>query len=412
MDKTERVFQATNVHQLVEQLSEKLQKATIIENKNFELIAYSSPNAFSFDLIQQKTILSKRCPLFIIERLKKEGIIEQLKWEEQPIRIPDIEDIGFYQRIGVSLKHHNILRGYLWIYEADEIINEADFLLLSKIAPLLGKLLYEEQSIIKNDVQTVIWKLLNDEFLNEAEILQATNKVSYSVPDRFTVIVASVKETEYLNILEKIKDIFIQEEMGYYLGMGTEIVGIINGTKQNRVAEKVTQVQELIEKALTKPEKKAVYIGSGNEYSKISHIRKSYLEALEVIETMVFLNVDTLSCAFEELGLFRYLKLMYKKNISEQYRNEKIVKIMKKDAENNSELLKTLWCFIKNNCRVGKTAEQLFIHPNTLNYRIKQISELTSINFENVHERGELYFQLIALYHIPDYYEYYRKQFQ
>ncbi|MEI3606227.1 helix-turn-helix domain-containing protein [Pseudogracilibacillus sp. SE30717A] len=411
MDITEKVFQSTNVHQLVEQLSKKLQKATIIENKNFELIAYSSPNEFSFDPIQQKTILSKRCPLFIIERLKKEGIIDRLKWEDQPIRLQAIEDIGFYQRIVVSLKYHNIIRGYLWIYEADELLNEEDFALLSKIAPYLGKLLFEEQSIIENDVQTVIWKLLNDEFLNEAEMHQATNKVSYTVPDQFTVLVTSIIETEYLNILEKIKEIFIQEEIGYYLGKGTEIVGIIDGTKHHPASDKVIRIQERIEKTLTKQEQNAVFIGSGKEYSKISQIRKSYLEALEVIETMVFLDVDKLSSTFEELGLFRYLKLMYKKNISEQYRNEKIVKIMKKDAENNSELLKTLWCFIKNNCRVGKTAEQLFIHPNTLNYRIKQITELTAIDFGNVHERAELYFQLIALHYIPDYYEFYRKQF-
>src|SRR5690606_34337108 len=120
---------------------------------------------------------------------------------------------------------------------------------------------------------------------------------------------------------------------------------------------------------------------------------------------------DALPISFDELGMYRYIKLMYKKNVSENYRNEKIVKIMKKDAENNSELLKTLWYYIKNNCRVGKTAEMLFIHPNTLNYRVKQIVELTNINFDNIHERAELYSQLIALNHIPDYYEFYRRQF-
>ena len=69
MDLTEKVFQANNVHQLVERLSDLLQKGVIVENRDFELIAYSSPNEFSFDPVQQKTILSNRCPLFIIELL-------------------------------------------------------------------------------------------------------------------------------------------------------------------------------------------------------------------------------------------------------------------------------------------------------------------------------------------------------
>ena len=411
MDLTEKVFQANNVHQLVERLSDLLQKGVIVENRDFELIAYSSPNEFSFDPVQQKTILSKRCPLFIIERLKKEGIIDRLKWEERPLRLPAIEDIGFYQRIVVSLKHHNIIRGYLWIYEADETIDEEVLTFLTKIAPYLGKLLFEEQQVIENDLPTVIWKLINDEFLNEAEMYRAANIASYQVPKQFTIIIASIKDPEFLPILNTIKTIFIKEEIAFYLGKGTEIVGIVDGTREVSSVQKTDIIKQELLANLSEDEKKAVFIGSGREYQKISQIRQSYLEALEVIETLVFLNLEQVTCSFDELGMYRYIKLMYKKNVSENYRNEKIVKIMKKDAENNSELLKTLWYYIKNNCRVGKTAEMLFIHPNTLNYRVKQIVELTNINFDNIHERAELYSQLIALNHIPDYYEFYRRQF-
>lgn len=411
MDLTEKVFQANNVHQLVERLSDLLQKGVIVENRDFELIAYSSPNEFSFDPVQQKTILSKRCPLFIIERLKKEGIIDRLKWEERPLRLPAIEDIGFYQRIVVSLKHHNIIRGYLWIYEADETIDEEVLTFLTKIAPYLGKLLFEEQQVIENDLPTVIWKLINDEFLNEAEMYRAANIASYQVPKQFTIIIASIKDPEFLPILNTIKTIFIKEEIAFYLGKGTEIVGIVDGTREVSSVQKTDNIKQELLANLSEDEKKAVFIGSGREYQKISQIRQSYLEALEVIETLVFLNLEQVTCSFDELGMYRYIKLMYKKNVSENYRNEKIVKIMKKDAENNSELLKTLWYYIKNNCRVGKTAEMLFIHPNTLNYRVKQIVELTNINFDNIHERAELYSQLIALNHIPDYYEFYRRQF-
>src|SRR5690625_1992451 len=100
---------------------------------------------------------------------------------------------------------------------------------------------------------------------------------------------------------------------------------------------------------------------------------------------------------------------MYKKNVSEQYRNRNIVKIMKKDADNNSDLLLTLWAYLKNDCKSGKTAEQLFIHPNTLSYRIKQIQQLTSIDFTSVHEKTEIYTHLLILQLIPDYEAFYKQ---
>src|SRR5690625_6255998 len=87
-----------NVNFIVEKLIDVLQKVIIIEDSNFELVAYSSPNEFSFDPIQQKTILTKRCPLFIIERLKKDGIVDRLKKENHPIRLQSMEDVKFYQR--------------------------------------------------------------------------------------------------------------------------------------------------------------------------------------------------------------------------------------------------------------------------------------------------------------------------
>src|SRR5690625_248108 len=288
-----------------------------------------------------------------------------------------MEDIGFYQRIVISLKHYNLLQGYLWIYEEMEQLEAEDLSFITKIAPYIGKLLLEEQKSVENDMQTVIWKLINDEFLNEAEIYRAANIATYEVPDQFTVVVASVQEPNYLYILNKIKELFIEQEIAYYLGKGTEIVGIVDGTKNKSSEDKNAEILTKLKSNLTDVEQSAMFFGSGNEYHAIGKIRKSYLEALEVIETMVFLNVNQLACSFENLGMYRYIKLMYKKNLSEQYRNRKIVQIMKKDAENNSELLKTLWYFLKNNCRVGKSAEQLFIHPNTLNYRIRQIIELT-----------------------------------
>ena len=54
MKLTENLLKINDVHQLVEQLSNILQKAIVLENKNFELITYSSPNETSFDPVQQK----------------------------------------------------------------------------------------------------------------------------------------------------------------------------------------------------------------------------------------------------------------------------------------------------------------------------------------------------------------------
>lgn len=409
MDTMQKVLRMTDVHDIVDHLSDVLQRAVIIEDKNFELVAYSSPDELSFDALQQKSILTKRCPLFVIERLKTEGIVSKLQHDNHPLRI-DIEEINFYKRIAISLKQDEELYGYLWVYETEDTLEESYLDELQQIAPHLGKLMHSKQQEVEKDQQTFIWQLLNHEFLGATEIQREAKAVGYDIPEEFTVIAISVRGASFLSILGKAKKLFIEEKIAYYLGKGTEIIGVVHSDNEQKSLVKTRKLQEKLMTMLSDEEKGALFIGIGNEYSQIKQVRKSYLEALEVIETMDFLNVkQQTTFFFYELGMYRYIKIMYKKNVNEQYRNEKIVKMMKRDVENNSELLLTLGTYLKNDCKVAQTAEELFIHPNTLSYRLKQIQELTAIDFTNMDEKTELYTHLLILQLIPDYKAFYEQ---
>jgi purine catabolism regulator len=51
--------------------------------------------------------------------------------------------------------------------------------------------------------------------------------------------------------------------------------------------------------------------------------------------------------------------------------------------ENKNEFIRTLEAFFENNGNLSRTAEVLFIHRNTLSYRLKQISEITRLDLKN-----------------------------
>ena len=42
----------------------------------------------------------------------------------------------------------------------------------------------------------------------------------------------------------------------------------------------------------------------------------------------------------------------------------------------STELLTTLWCYLDNGRSLEATARELFVHPNTVRYRLKRISEV------------------------------------
>ena len=44
--------------------------------------------------------------------------------------------------------------------------------------------------------------------------------------------------------------------------------------------------------------------------------------------------------------------------------------------DQSPELMTTLWCYLDNGRSLEATARELFVHPNTVRYRLKRISEV------------------------------------
>lgn len=63
---------------------------------------------------------------------------------------------------------------------------------------------------------------------------------------------------------------------------------------------------------------------------------------------------------------------------------EQIGKLRKADELNNGNLSETLENYLNCNCNAKKTAEEMFLHRNTLNYRLKKIREILDCDFEDL----------------------------
>ncbi|MNC68173.1 Carbohydrate diacid regulator [compost metagenome] len=61
------------------------------------------------------------------------------------------------------------------------------------------------------------------------------------------------------------------------------------------------------------------------------------------------------------------------------------------DGKHHADLYHTLFIYLKNNRQLQKTAVELFIHRNTLRYRLQQISELIHVDLDNIDNVLKLY---------------------
>ncbi|MBM7714691.1 sugar diacid utilization regulator [Bacillus thermophilus] len=95
---------------------------------------------------------------------------------------------------------------------------------------------------------------------------------------------------------------------------------------------------------------------------------------------------------FSELNVERFLFSHNPSDEAKKLVEDCLVNIIKYDKEKNSDLLETLKTFLAHNANFDSTADALYIHKNTVRYRLKMIQELTQLDPKNI--KDQLLFQM------------------
>ncbi|GAB6169372.1 PucR family transcriptional regulator [Clostridium carnis] len=128
-----------------------------------------------------------------------------------------------------------------------------------------------------------------------------------------------------------------------------------------------------------------------------SEIKTSYKEAFKALSMINIYNKDSKIIKYNELGIIRlFVELADLKDI-EQYCYENLGAILEYDKKHGMNLIGTLKCYFKNNRHLLKTSQELFIHRNTLLYRLSTIKELLQRDLDDAMTDLEL-FNSILIY--------------
>jgi purine catabolism regulator len=93
---------------------------------------------------------------------------------------------------------------------------------------------------------------------------------------------------------------------------------------------------------------------------------------------------------YEDLGLFRVVSVAENPAGVERFCLDAIGPLVAYDRENDTNLTVTLRTFLEHNQNSAKTAKLLFIHYNTLRYRIDRAKEILGDFLENPQQRLEI----------------------
>ena len=98
---------------------------------------------------------------------------------------------------------------------------------------------------------------------------------------------------------------------------------------------------------------------------------------------------------YRELGVYQLLLAIDDKNTMKQYYDAKLGVLEKHDQNNGSDYLEFLKVYLNSNCSITDTADKLFIHRNTVVYKIKKINELLDCDLSELEVRVKLFLAIM-----------------
>lgn len=126
-------------------------------------------------------------------------------------------------------------------------------------------------------------------------------------------------------------------------------------------------------------------IASIHQYLPEASIGISDLRPLPTLGTAISQSYTALSSGrasagevvfYRELGISRILLALYNTPALEDFYRDMTEPILKSDHESNGQLFQTMLCFASHDMDYKKTAQAMYVHENTVRYRINKIKEL------------------------------------
>lgn len=137
------------------------------------------------------------------------------------------------------------------------------------------------------------------------------------------------------------------------------------------------------------------YVGSSINHSGVEQLTNAYVQAKKVVNLSERNGWENQLVQYRELDVYQLLLAIDDKNTMKQYYDAKLGVLEKHDQNNGSDYLEFLKVYLNSNCNINDTADKLFIHRNTVVYKIKKINELLDCDLSELEVRVKLFLAIM-----------------
>ena len=174
-----------------------------------------------------------------------------------------------------------------------------------------------------------------------------------------------------------IQNMYPDKNKDYVIGVGEYDIVLIKEMKAGSDAHDAEKIAKSISDTLSSEFFAKVSIGIGTNVDNIKDLARSYKEAQVALEVGKVFDTDKSIISYDNLGIGR---LIYQ--LPDTLCDMFLQEVFKRGPMDSldREALSTIQAFFENNLNVSETSRKLFVHRNTLVYRLEKIRKMTGLD--------------------------------
>jgi DNA-binding PucR family transcriptional regulator len=386
-----------SIEMLADRISDALHCPITIEDANHQIIAYSRHEG-EIDPVRIATIMRRRVPENVINSLWKSGAIPTLFESEEPVIIPAIDQVALGERVAISVRKQDKVIGFIWAQSKAHFSNEQMLILKEAAKAVKSQLLqYEKRKrAAEESHQDFFWKLLTGHFKGRNEMDQANKGYGLPLSGELLAVIFDFRRA-IDRALERQIDYLVEtlQQLSYIARTydGDQLILLIRFPDKSETNTVDHYIEDFMAKASerlqVRPEGAA-----GSIVKNPLNVQMSYQEALYVLRMKeLFAKIQIPHC-YEKMGIFKSIDDF--RAVRKGKQNPIIEELKAYDQTHHANMIETIYTFLAHDGNMNGAAGILHVHPNTLAYRLKRITEITGLDLKDMNEKTLLYVDLLV----------------
>ena len=310
----------------------------------------------------------------------------------------EFEDFG--KRLLIPVYAQNDYLAYLFLDCVPEDVKNTDLLAFESASTMIAIELLQERSLLEKE-QNIYAQLLEDIFSKKYNDISIINqRLAYVGFDNSAGCVACVigadnfedfiklhkdlmPEEEVQNVKTHFMDIISAALRGYSRRVlcmedGVEMAALFSIAGEEEFLYARRLIGEILLRLKEQFPNMHFSAGFGRVREGVEEAGESWREAKLAKKAGKSLNHQNLKTItlFEDLGCMRFLYESVHSEEMRRFYDEYMHDLLENDKKNGMDLVHTLEVYFENNRNIRRTAEVLFVHKNSVIYRLKKIEDI------------------------------------